>query len=251
MVGIRMIVVMAIVGGLIAYIADNMGSKIGKKRMSVFGLRPKHTSILLTVLSGMLISVLTIGVMAISSESARTALFGMEKIKAEVKMLEKEKSIAQDALAKAKVEVEEKNSIISSLDEKIRESTRANNEMESKLAEVNTKYTDAQKAVADLSASKETLTSEVAALEESTALLRQGIISMREGQVFYRAGEVVYAAVMRGGLDHEQNVAQVNWLLDSANEAVLNRLGVEEKDERLQAIWLSKRIVDNAVAVLD
>ena len=108
-----------------------------------------------------------------------------------------------------------------------------------------------QKAVADLSASKETLTSEVAALEESTALLRQGIISMREGQVFYRAGEVVYAAVMRGGLDHEQNVAQVNWLLDSANEAVLNRLGVEEKDERLQAIWLSKRIVDNAVAVLD
>ncbi len=251
MVGIRMIVVMAIVGGLIAYIADNMGSKIGKKRMSVFGLRPKHTSILLTVLSGMLISVLTIGVMAISSESARTALFGMEQIKAEVKMLEKEKSIAQDALAKAKVEVEEKNSIISSLDEKIRESTRANNEMESKLAEVNTKYTDAQKAVADLSASKETLTSEVAALEESTALLRQGIISMREGQVFYRAGEVVYAAVMRGGLDHEQNVAQVNWLLDSANEAVLNRLGVEEKEERLQAIWLSKRIVDNAVAILD
>ena len=251
MVGIRMIVIMAIVGGLIAYIADNMGSKIGKKRMSVFGLRPRHTSILLTVLSGMMISVLTIGVMAISSESARTALFGMEKIKAEVKMLEKEKSIAQDALAKAKVEVEEKNSIISSLDEKIRESTRANNEMEYKLAEVNTKYTDAQRAVADLSASKETLTSEVAALEESTALLRQGIISMREGQVFYRAGEVVYAAVMRGGLDHEQNVAQVNWLLDSANEAVLNRLGVEEKDERLQAIWLSKRIVDNAVAVLD
>ena len=47
MVGIRMIVIMAIVGGLIAYIADKMGSKIGKKRMSVFGLRPKHTSILL------------------------------------------------------------------------------------------------------------------------------------------------------------------------------------------------------------
>ena len=38
---------MAIVGGLIAYLADKMGSKIGKKRMSVFGLRPKHTSILL------------------------------------------------------------------------------------------------------------------------------------------------------------------------------------------------------------
>lgn len=251
MVGIRMIVIMAIVGGLIAYIADNMGSKIGKKRMSVFGLRPKHTSILLTVLSGMMISVLTIGVMAISSESARTALFGMEQIREELKSLNEEKSIAQDALARAKQEMEEKNSIISALDEKIKESTRANDAMEAKLADVNTKYDIAQKEVADLTASREALTSEVEALEENTAQLRQGIISMREGQVFYRAGEVVYAGVMRGGLSHEENVAQVNWLLDNANNAVLNRLGIEEKDEKLQAIWLSKRIVDQAVAVLD
>ena len=40
MVGIRMIVIMAIVGGLIAYIADKMGSKIGKKRMSVLACAP-------------------------------------------------------------------------------------------------------------------------------------------------------------------------------------------------------------------
>lgn len=251
MVGIRMIVIMAIVGGLIAYMADNMGSKIGKKRMSVFGLRPKHTSILLTVLSGMMISVLTIGVMAISSDSARTALFGMEQIRAELKSLNEEKSIAQDALARAKVEVEEKNSIINELDEKIRESTRANDAMEAKLADVNTKYDVAQKEVADLTASRELLNAEVTALEESTAQLRQGIISMREGQVFYRAGEVVYAGIMRGGLSHEENVAQVNWLLDNANASVLNRLGIEENDEKLQAIWLSKRIVDQAVAVLD
>ena len=251
MVGIRMIVIMAIVGGLIAYIADNMGSKIGKKRMSVFGLRPKHTSILLTVLSGMLISVLTIGVMAISSESARTALFGMEKIRAELKSLNEEKSIAQDALAKTKVEMEEKNVLISELDEKIRESTKANMEMEAKLADVSNKYDTAQKEVADLTASREQLTSEVATLEESTAILRQGIISMREGQVFYRAGEVVYAGIMRGGLDHEQNVAQVNWLLDNANASVLQRLGVEQKNEKLQAIWISNRVIEQAVEVLD
>ena len=79
MVGIRLIIIMAIVGGLIAYLADKMGSKIGKKRMSVFGLRPKHTSILLTVLGGTIIAVLTISVMAIASQSARTALFGMER----------------------------------------------------------------------------------------------------------------------------------------------------------------------------
>ena len=76
MVGIRLIIIMAIVGGLIAYLADKMGSKIGKKRMSVFGLRPKHTSILLTVLGGTIIAVLTISVMAIASQSARFVWHG-------------------------------------------------------------------------------------------------------------------------------------------------------------------------------
>lgn len=78
MVGIRLIIIMAIVGGLIAYLADKWAVN-RQKRMSVFGLRPKHTSILLTVLGGTIIAVLTISVMAIASQSARTALFGMEK----------------------------------------------------------------------------------------------------------------------------------------------------------------------------
>ena len=147
--------------------------------------------------------------------------------------------------------MEEKNSLISELDEKIRESTKANMEMEAKLADVSNKYDTAQKEVADLTASREQLTSEVATLEENTAVLRQGIISMREGQVFYRAGEVVYAGIMRGGLDHEQNVAQVNWILDNENDSVLQRLGVEQKDEQLQAIWISNRVVEQAVEVLD
>ena len=96
---------MAIVGGLIAYLADKMGSKIGKKRMSVFGLRPKHTSILLTVLGGTIIAVLTISVMAIASQSARTALFGMEKIQQELKLLNQEKADTTAALEQAKGKV--------------------------------------------------------------------------------------------------------------------------------------------------
>ena len=74
---------------------------------------------------------------------------------------------------------------------------------------------------------------------------------MREGQVYYRAGEVVYAGVMRGGLKHDANVAQVNWLLQNANEVALERLGMQQKDQPLQAIWLSRSAVNNAVNALD
>lgn len=251
MVGIRLIVIMAIVGGLIAYIADKMGSKIGKKKMSVFGLRPKYTSILLTVFSGVIISVVTICVMAIASQSARTALFGMDKIQKELESLNLEKITAAAALAKAEEDVNSKNLTISELDEKIRQSTAENDAMEAKLADVNAKYALAQDEVASLSEAKKQLNDEIDELEKTTDALRKGIINIREGQVFYRAGEVVYAGIMRGGLSHEENMAQINWLLQNANEMALQRLGIQDEDKSIQAIWVSKKIVDNALQVLD
>lgn len=251
MVGIRMIIIMAIVGGLIAYIADKMGSKIGKKKMSVFGLRPKYTSILLTVISGTMIAVLTIGVMTIASQSARTALFGMEKLQQELKLLNEEKADAADALSKAKNKVDEQNQQISILDAKIKESTRENDAMDAKLAQMNEMYSQAQAEVASLTDAKVQLTGEIENLEKTTDALRKGIINMREGQVYYRAGEIVYAGVMRGGLKHEENVAQVNWLLQNANEIALQRLGVQQEEQPLQAIWISKNIVTDAINALD
>ena len=251
MVGIRLIIIMAIVGGFIAYLADKMGSKIGKKKMSIFGLRPKHTSILLTVTSGTIIAVLTIGVMAASSQSARTALFGMDKLQQELKLLNAEKAEATLALDAAKGRVEEQNKKISELDAKMQDSMRENDAMEAKLAEVNSMYSKAQEELTTLTESKEQLASEIAELEKTTDALRKGIINMREGQVYYRAGEVVYAGVMRGGLKHDANVAQVNWLLQNANEAALERLGMQQKEEPLQAIWLSRGVVNNAVSALD
>ena len=147
MVGIRLIIIMAIVGGFIAFLADKMGSKIGKKRMSVFGLRPKHTSILLTVLSGTIIAVLTISVMVASSQSARVALFGMDKLQKELKLLNEEKAVAGAELAQAKGKVVEQNKKISLLDAKIKEAEDANDAMEAKLSQLNNMYARDRKSV--------------------------------------------------------------------------------------------------------
>lgn len=243
---------MAIVGGLIAYIADKMGSKIGKKRISLFGLRPKHTSILLTVLSGMIISTLTIGVVTISSESARTALFGMEKIQKELKSLNEEKATATQALNEAKEKVDKQNGLILELDKKIEASTQENAQIEQKLSQVNDSYKAAQEQVTSLNEAKTVLTTEIADLEKTTEALRKGIVNMREGQVFYRAGEVIYAAVLHGGQSHQENLDQINWMLANANETALQRLGVKhEEGKTVQAIWIPQQLVDEAVKVMD
>ena len=61
-IGIAMFFVLMLMGGLIAFLGDKIGSKVGKKRMTLFGLRPKYTSIIVTIISGVLISFLTVAV---------------------------------------------------------------------------------------------------------------------------------------------------------------------------------------------
>lgn len=250
MVGIRLMIIMALVGGIIAYIADKMGTKIGKKKMTIFGLRPKHTSILLTVLSGMLISLVSIGVVSVSSESARMSLFGMEKIQKELKALNLEKDKAEGALSDAKANVAKQNEKIAALDKEIQSSTEAKAKMEADLAGMNHKYNVAQAEVDSLSKAKVNLTNDISKLEKITESLHQGITNLREGQVYYRAGEVVYATVLRGGMDNAKNKEQLNWFLESANKAALQRLGDLMPDKPIQVIWISKEFVDDALNVL-
>ena len=81
MYGVFLIVVLILTGGAIAFIGDRLGTKIGKKRLSILGLRPRHTSIIVTIITGAFITTMTFAVLAATSENVRTALFGMEKLK--------------------------------------------------------------------------------------------------------------------------------------------------------------------------
>jgi uncharacterized protein (DUF3084 family) len=62
---------MIIAGGVVAWVADGMGRKIGKKRLSFMGLRPRHTATLITVGAGVLIPILTIAFIYASSSDVR------------------------------------------------------------------------------------------------------------------------------------------------------------------------------------
>jgi uncharacterized protein (DUF3084 family) len=62
---------MIIAGGVVAWVADGLGRKIGKKRLSFMGLRPRHTATLITVGAGILIPILTIGAIFAFSKEAR------------------------------------------------------------------------------------------------------------------------------------------------------------------------------------
>jgi len=61
-------------GGVTAYMGDRLGSYIGKKRHSTFGLRPRHTAMLWTVVSGGVIAVGTLLLFLALNRTFSTAL---------------------------------------------------------------------------------------------------------------------------------------------------------------------------------
>jgi len=65
---------LAPLGGLIAWIGDRIGHKIGKRRHSLFGLRPRHTATLFTVGSGVGIALFTFGLMWASNATFRDVM---------------------------------------------------------------------------------------------------------------------------------------------------------------------------------
>ena len=251
MFGIRLMFLLAVMGGIIAFIADKLGSKIGKKKLSVFGLRPHDTSVLLTVLSGVLISLFSVGILAISSESARTALFGMEKLQKELFRLTAEKSTAEEEYNKAMVSLKEKNAAIAELDNKIQKVNADKATAEENLVAANNSLNavrgqyevtqgalvNAKNEVQSLTEARNKLNEEIKDLKQETKALEQGLAVMRGGQMMYGSGEIVFVGVLQGGRPEEENLKQMKWLFESANTSAMNRIGLDP-GSKASVVWV-------------
>jgi len=73
----------AVLAAGIAYLGNQLGRQIGRRKMSVLRLRPRHTSILITTLTGALIAMVTLTVFALLSEPVKNLLVGVEKLRRE------------------------------------------------------------------------------------------------------------------------------------------------------------------------
>lgn len=74
------IIALLIVAGIVAWAGDVLGSILGKRRISLFGLRPRLTSRLVGVLTGVVITIVTILTLALTSHNIQLMLLRMDEI---------------------------------------------------------------------------------------------------------------------------------------------------------------------------
>ena len=85
MTGWLLLLSLLILGGVLSTLGDRLGSRVGKARLSLFGLRPRQTAVVITVLTGSLISVLSLGLMLLVSRQLRVGLFELNDLQARLR----------------------------------------------------------------------------------------------------------------------------------------------------------------------
>lgn len=145
-IGIAIVLVLISMGGLIAFLGDRIGSKVGKKRMTLFGLRPKYTSIIVTIISGALISFSTIAVMAVVNENVRVALFGLSKLQTQMKDLNQEIQLKNKELESGKLQLEARNKEYEDVTRKSEETSRELDRVESQRVYMENELSTVQEA---------------------------------------------------------------------------------------------------------
>lgn len=256
MYGIMLIVVLVLTGGVIAFIGDRLGSKVGKKKLSLFGLRPRHTSILVTIITGILITTVTFGILAIASKDVRTALFGMNKLKAELNekqsMLEgasgalvnvkNDLNTTKEEYAKSKKDLEETQEdleIAQQAAELLRQEQVALQNRNQELWSDNQTLIEHNQSLAEnnqfLLANNESLKADNLELEKTNNDLQEGIENIRERPIIYRVGELLASGVIKKTDDPVKIQNDLNQIIALANSKIIDRLGTEGSKD---GVWI-------------
>ena len=229
MYSLILIFIVIVISGLIAFVGDWVGLKMGKKRVTIFGLRPHSTAIFITIISGILIAVITVTILAISSNDVRTALFGMEELKDKLSYLSREVELRNMQLSSTKEDLKEKTTQLQEMEEKYQ---KLSEDIENKTSQLEELLIVREGLIEE----KEKLDMEVEELNATIKALYSGIAWIREGEVILGSEEQIALTIIQGQGPIEEIKKELFEFLNEASNKVL-AMGAK-KDERTNQVFI-------------
>lgn len=198
--GLVLIVAILILGGVIATMGDRIGMKVGKSRLSLFGLRPRQTATLITILTGIVIASSTFGLLFAVDDQLRTGVFELKDIQAErdtarseLQQAERETSQVERqrdrATAEQQAAQKRLRQINRSLKDAIALQSRTRRELgntQTQLNQVATNYQQAQQLLGSVSQQAERLRTDIRKLQDD----RQQQLAERDREIAQRDQEI-------------------------------------------------------------
>jgi len=218
-----------VISGLIAFVGDRVGLKIGKKRITIFGLRPHFTAIFITIISGILIAIITVTMLAISSNDVRTALFGMEELKEKLSYLSREVELRNMQISSTKEDLNEKTTQLQEMEEKYQKLSK---DILNKTGQLEELLIIREGLIEE----KDKLTNEVEELNAGIKALYSGITWIREGEVIFGSDEQIALTIIQGQRPIEEIKEELIRFINEASNKVLT-MGAK-KDERTNQVFI-------------
>ena len=163
-----LVVLLVALAGVIAYTGDVLGTLVGKRRLSLFGVRPKQSGRIIGVLAGILIMLVTLGTLALSFRHAVEVIMSAQPVGEQLaeQKVQLRRSTAQ--VDELQGQVEARTQELTQAQDEVATAERARNQAQADV-------TDLQATQAELQDSVATLTNEVSDLNASLAIAKADV----------------------------------------------------------------------------
>lgn len=229
----QLILGIILVSAFVAYAGDVVGMRLGKKRISFFGLRPRHTSSIITALTGLLIALGILAALSVTSQNVRTALFGMKYIQQQMTGLTSQLQDSRDDLADMEVRLfENEQDLVDSQQDLFDAGKKLDLALSRTRALEETKES-LEKELASLQEEKSRSQEQLRSLRTEADNLRTGLEEVREGRIVVFSGELLGQVPIPEGSSVEQVQDALEDIWSRARYFVALRFGGKPEDIRL------------------
>ena len=223
MTGWLLILTLLVLGGVLSNLGDRLGSRVGKARLSLFRLRPRNTAVLITVLTGSLISAISLGLMLLVSERLRTGLFELDQL--EERLANSRRLLASSQLELNRAEqgkrdaqqrFEQAQARASKLRQELAPLIAQRNRLEQERSRLNLEVRDRDAEIGRTEAELSQVRKRIAAGAQELKDLESNLIALRRGDVVITSGQILSSAKV--ALERPEQAQQViTALLQQAN----------------------------------
>jgi uncharacterized protein (DUF3084 family) len=255
MSGWALILVLLVLGGVLSTLGDRLGSRVGKARLSLFRMRPRRTAVLITVLTGSLISALSLGLMLLVSRQLRVGLFELDALqeklqdsRQQLEAAERERDKTQTETKRIATELKQSQQRANTLRLELaplqKERAQLEAERERLSQDIASRDADIQRTEAELNSVR----SRIRAGEQELKELERNLVALRRGSVVISSGQTLARATVR--LDAPDQAKQaVDRLLQEANLNAYGKVRPGEAPER-QLIRVPRSDVERLQSII-
>ncbi len=255
MSGWLLILALLALGGVLSTLGDRLGSRVGKARLSLLGLRPRRTAVVITVLTGSLISALSLGLMLLVSERLRVGLFELDQLQArlarsrnELAASQAERARADQERRRAQLRFQEAQSRASRLRRELeplqRQRAQLQAERDRLSRDVRVRDQEIRRTEAELARVRGQITAGEAELKD----LEANLIALRRGDVVISSGQPLASAkVTLQRPDQAKEV--IDALLQQANLKAFRRVLPGQPADR-QILLVPKEDINKLTSLL-